>query len=178
MKKVYIFLTDGFEEIEALTTMDVLRRGGVDIRSASMTGVLTVTGRNRIAVIADCLFEDVCAGDAAMLVLPGGTEKINEYDALKKEVVAFDVAGKPVAAICAAPMVLGGLGLLRGKRACCYPGYEKYLEGATITDTPVTVDGNFTTARGAGCTIAFALELLKQLAGAEKALEVAKQIIY
>ena len=171
-----IFLTTGFEEIEALATIDILRRGGVNIQSVSLTGDRTVTGGHQISVIADYLFEDVDFADAQMLIIPGGTVKINEHEGLKREILAFADQGKLLAAICAAPMVLGGLGLLQNKKATCYPGYEKYLIGANVTDAPVTVDGNITTGRAAGCTIEFALQLLRQLKG-EKVAEDIKQKI-
>ena len=176
MKKVLIFLTTGFEEIEALATIDILRRGGVNIQSVSLTSEKIVTGGHQISVIADCLFEEVDFTDAQMLILPGGTVKINDHDGLKREILAFAGQGKLIAAICAAPMVLGGLGLLKGKKATCYPGYEKYLTGAQLTGTPVMVDGTITTGKAAGYTSDFALELLSQLKGKEAAEEVKKKI--
>ena len=172
-----IFLVTGFEEIEALVTIDILRRGGVDIQSVSLTGDRTVAGGHQISVVTDCLFEDADFANAQMLILPGGTVKINEHDGLKREILAFARQGKPVAAICAAPMVFGGLGLLRDKKATCYPGYEKYLVGAHFTESPVAVDGNITTGRAAGYTIEFALELLSQLRGKDVADEVARQVL-
>ena len=176
MKNVLIFLTTGFEEIEALATIDILHRGGVHIKSVSLTGSRTVVGGHQISVVADLLFEEVDFSDVHMLILPGGTVKINEHDGLKREILTFARQGKPVAAICAAPMVLGGLGLLQGKKASCYPGFEKYLAGAHITEAPVTVDGNITTGRAAGYTIEFALELLSQLMGKDIAEVVAHKI--
>ena len=176
MEKVFIFLTTGFEEIEALATMDILRRGGVNIHSVSLTGDKMVTGGHQMTVTADCLFGEADFTDAQMLILPGGTVKINEHDGLKREILAFAGKGKLLAAICAAPMVLGGLGLLKDKRATCYPGYEQYLTGAQVTDAPVVVDGNITTGRAAGYTFEFALELLSQLTGKEVADEVAQNM--
>ena len=169
---VFIFLTTGFEEIEALATIDVLRRGGVNIQSVSLTGDKTVVGGHQVSVITDCLFEEVNFADAQMLILPGGTVKINEHEGLKREILAFAAQGKLLAAICAAPMVFGGLGLLQNKKATCYSGYEKYLTGAQITQAPVTVDGNITTGRAAAYTIDFALELLSQLKGVEIAKDI------
>jgi len=176
MKTVLIFLTAGFEEIEALATMDVLRRGGVNIQSVSLTGDRTVIGGHQISVVADCLFEEVNFADARMLILPGGTVKINEHEGLKREILSFATQGKLLAAICAAPMVFGGLGLLQNKKATCYYGYEKYLTGAHITQAPVTVDGNITTGRAAAYTLDFALELLSQLKGNEVAKEIARKM--
>ena len=176
METVFIFLTTGFEEIEALATMDILRRGGVDIQSVSLTGERTVAGGHQISVIADCLFEEVDFADARMFILPGGTVKINEHEGLKREILAFAAQGKPLAAICAAPMVLGGLGLLQNKKATCYSGYEKYITGARTTTAPVVVDGNVTTGRAANYTFDFALELLSQLKGKEVAEDVARKM--
>ena len=173
---VFIFLTTGFEEIEALTTMDVLRRGGVNIQSVSLTGERTVAGGHQISVIADHLFEEVDFTNAQMLVLPGGTVRINEHEGLKREILVFAAQKKLLAAICAAPMVLGGLGLLQNKKATCYSGYEKYLTGAHITQAPVTVDGNITTGRAAAYTLDFALELLAQLKGKDVAEEIARKM--
>lgn len=113
-----------------------------------------------------------------MLVLPGGTTNYNEHEAMKKELLAFANKGEKVAAICASPMVLGGLGLLKGKNATCYPGFEQYLTGANLqTDKAVVVDGNITTGRGPGLTIDFALCLVEQLAGKAKRDEVAAGLL-
>jgi len=176
MDSVFIFLTTGFEEIEALATVDILRRGGANIQTVSLTGDRTVVGGHQISIVTDCLFEEVDFANAQMLILPGGTVKINEHDGLKREILAFASLGKRIAAICAAPMVLGGLGLLRDKKATCYPGYEKYLVGAQVTNAPVTVDGNITTGKAAGYTLKFALELLSQLKGKETADDIARAI--
>ena len=176
MDLVFIFLTTGFEEIEALATIDILRRGGVNIQSVSLTGGRTVSGGHQISVIADFLFEEVDFSDAQMLILPGGTVKINEHDGLKREILAFAAQGKLIAAICAAPMVLGELGLLKDKKATCYPGYEKYFTGAQVTKTPIVVDGNITTGKAAGYTFDFALELLSLLKGQKTAEEIARKI--
>jgi len=179
MKKVFIFLTTDFEEIEALATIDILRRGGVNIQSVSLTGERTVVGSRQISVVADYLFEEIVFSDAQMLILPGGpgTAKMNEHNDLKREILAHAQQGNHVAAICAAPMVLGGLGLLQGKKATCYPGYEKYLTGAEFVEAPVIVDDQITTARAAGYTFDFALALLSQLKGKEVADDVAGKIL-
>ena len=164
-----IFLTTGFEEIEALATIDILRRGGVDIRSVSLIDDRIVTSGRQISVIADYLFDEVDIETTQMLILPGGTVKINEHDGLKSKIVEFAAKNRFIAAICAAPMVFGGLGLLKGKKATCYPGYEKYLIDADVTEEPVVVDGNITTGRAAGFTPNFAFELLRQLKGKDVA---------
>lgn len=176
MKKALIFLVDGFEEIEALATVDVLRRGKVGIHTVSVTGKKEVTGSHHMQVTADVLFEHADF-NVDLLILPGGTTALNEHEELKKKIVEFAATGKDVAAICAAPMVLGGLGLLNGKRATAYPGFEKYLTGATCTGEAVVVDGNIITGRGPGLTLPFALTLLERLQGSIAADEVAKQML-
>jgi 4-methyl-5(b-hydroxyethyl)-thiazole monophosphate biosynthesis len=157
--------------------MDILRRGGADVQSVSLAGDRTVVGGHQIPVVADCLFEEADFANAQMLILPGGTVKINEHDGLKREISAFAAQGKPIAAICAAPMVLGELGLLNCRKATCYPGYEQYLAGAYVTGAPVTVDGNITTGRAAGYTLEFALELLSQLRGKDIAKDVKQKVL-
>lgn len=166
MTQILLFLTDGFEEIEALATVDVLRRAEISVQTVSLTGEMTVTGAHQVAVNADCLFEQADFDAAKMLVLPGGTTKIDEHDGLKQQVKQFLSKDKPVAAICAAPMVLGGLGLLAGKKATCYPGFEQYLQGAELhTDQAVVVDGNIITGKGPGMALDFALKLVETVSG-------------
>lgn len=178
MKKALIFLVTGFEEIEALATVDILRRGGVDIKTVSLTDSKTVEGSHSVPVVADQLFNEADFATADILILPGGTVKINEHEGLKQKVSEFYNAGKNVAAICAAPMVLGGLGILKGRKATCYPSFEKYLEGAELaTDQAVVIDGNVITGRGPGLTFDFALELLEILAGKAKREEVTKGLL-
>ncbi len=178
MKNIFVFLTTGFEEIEALGTIDILRRAELNVKSVSLTDNKQVVSSRGITVIADLMFEEVDFSTSEMLVLPGGTPKYNEHEGMKKEILTFANEGKKVAAICASPMVLGGLGLLKGKRATCYPGFEKYLEGATLeTDKAVIVDGNIITGRGPGLTIDFALKLIEQVAGVAKKDEVAKALL-
>lgn len=178
MKKALIFLTTGFEEIEALGTVDILRRGGVEVKTVSLTETKIVEASHGVPVVADLMFKEAGFTTADILIIPGGTPKYNEHEGLKREVKAFYDKGKTVAAICAAPMVLGGLGILKGKKATCYPGFEKYLEGAILeTDKPVVVDGNVITGRGPGLTFDFALQLLEILEGKSKKNEIAKALL-
>ena len=178
MSTVFVFLTTGFEEIEAIGTIDVLRRAQLDVQSVSLTGEKQVTGAHAVTVQADLLFEDVDFDRAQLLVLPGGTTRFNEHEGLKQQVLAFAQRGEKVAAICASPMVLGGLGLLQGRKATCYPGFEQYLQGATLqTEQAAVVDGNITTGRGPGLTIDFALTLVEQLAGSERAQQVGQGLL-
>ena len=180
MKTIYVFLAEGFEEVEALTPVDVLRRAGLPVKTVSVTGVLTVNGAHGVPVVADMVFEEVKEGDAEMIVLPGGLPGATNLDAhagLDKLIMSFAAAGKPLAAICAAPMVYGKRGLLKGKKATCYPGFDKYLEGAEYTGNMVEVVDNFILGKGPGAAPAFAFAILEKYAGAEKALEVKKGML-
>lgn len=178
MKTIFIFLTTGFEDIEAIATIDILRRAELNVKSVSLTDSKQVMSSHQILVTADLMFDQVDFTEAELLILPGGTTRFNEHENMKKELLAFANKGEKVAAICASPMVLGGLGLLDGKKATCYPGFEQYLKGATLqTDKSVVVDGNITTGRGPGLTIDFALNLVEQLAGEEKRDTVAAGLL-
>lgn len=174
----WLFLTDGFEEIEALVTVDILRRAEINVQTVSLTQNLQVTGGHQVPVLADVLLEDVNIAAADMLIIPGGTTQYNEHAGLKAAIPPFLAAGKPVAAICAAPMVLGGLGLLKGKKATCYPSFEKYLQGADVqTGAAVVVDGNIITGRGPGLAMEFALQLVETLSNRAKRDEIAAQLL-
>lgn len=178
MSQVLLVLTDGFEEIEALATVDILRRGGVDLQTVSLTEKLTVTGGHDVTVTADCLFEQADFSAAKMLIIPGGTTAFNEHAGLKAQVQAFVAADKHLAAICAAPMVLGGLGILDGKKATCYPGFEQYLSNAEVQDgAAVVVDGRIITGRGPGLAMDFALQILATLKGEASRDDVSKQLL-
>ena len=178
MKTIFLFLIDGFEEIEAVATIDVLRRAGLDAKTVSLTGRPVVKGAHGIPVTADTLFEEAPLETAEMLVIPGGTPAYNEHEGVKRAIAAFYGKGGKVAAICAAPAVLGGLGILRDRNATCYPGYEPYLDGAKLqTDCAVVVDGNVTTGKGPGLTVDFALSIVETVAGREKCDEVARALL-
>ncbi len=181
MKKVCVFLADGFEEIEGLTVVDILRRAGVETETVSVMGRKQINGSHGIRVEADKLFEEADVADADMLVLPGGmpgTLNLKAHEGLKEQIIAFDRAGKNIAAICAAPSVLGALGLLKGKKACAYPSFEDQLDCAEVLQVPEVTDGNITTGRGMGAAIPFALELTAILCGKEKAEEIKESIVY
>ena len=133
MNTIYLFLATGFEEVEALGIVDACRRGGLTLKTVSVTGNLLVESSHGVKIQADALFEDCSFDDADMLVLPGGmpgSTNLKEHEGLRTVILKHYEAGKPLAAICAAPMVYGSLGLLKGKKATCYPGFDKYLEGA------------------------------------------------
>lgn len=181
MSRVYVFLAEGFEEIEGLTVVDLLRRAGIETKTVSVTGSQTVTGSHKITVTADSMFEDDTYEDAKVLVLPGGmpgTLNLGAHEGLCTLLKNHYEAGKMVAAICAAPSVFGKLGFLEGRVATCYPGFEGQLTGATVCAAKVAVDGNVTTAKGMGAAIDFSLKLIEQLSGKEKAMEISEGIIY
>lgn len=181
MKKVSIFLAQGFEEVEALTPADLFRRAGAEVTLVAIGDTLSVKGKSNITVLADKLFEDVDFSDMDLLILPGGvpgTDNLKACDKLRTLLYDFHKEGKKLAAICAAPTVLGSMGLLEGRKAVCYPGYEGELKGAQVLDERVAVDGNITTGRSAGAAMAFSLSLIGQLFGDGKAEEVSKSIVY
>ena len=175
MKKAIVFLAEGFEEIEALTIVDVLRRGGVEVTTASVTEDPYVLGAHDVEVLADADNEyDV--SDADMVVLPGGMPgalNLRQSSMVCDAVTDFVAAGKLVGAICAAPFVLGELGVLEGKKATCYPGFEGKLQGAAYTATRVQRDGNIVTGNGPSSALPFALALLAALTNEETAQQVA-----
>lgn len=178
MKTAFVFLITGFEEIEALATVDILRRGDVDVKTVSLTESRTVVASHNVSVIADLLFEEARGTEVDMLILPGGTPAYSEHEGVKTLIEEYNRNKKQIAAICASPMVFGILGLLKGKKATCYPGFEKYLDGAVLQEgTAVVVDGNITTGHGPGLTIDFALQLLETLEGKTKRDEVAKGLL-
>lgn len=176
MKKAFVFLATGFEETEAIGTIDVLRRGGIETTIVSITGEYSVEGAHGINVRTDVLFDEENYTGADALVLPGGmpgSNNLNAFGPLKLRLQKQFDQNKIVAAICAAPLVLGGLGFLKGRRATCYPGFESTLEGATATGNAVEVDGNVITGKGPGLVFDFGLAIVKALQGEEIAKEVA-----
>lgn len=175
-KTVYVFLANGFEEVEALTAVDVLRRGGVRVVMVSVSPDEIIQGAHGISVLCDKNIENCDFFDADLLLLPGGmpgASNLSQNALLAKQLVDFAHEKKNLAAICAAPMVLGKLGLLKGKKATCYPGFETYLEGAEYTGALVEKDGNIITGKGPAAALKFALAVLEKLEGKEKAKEVA-----
>ena len=179
-KKVLVFLPEQFEETEAVVTVDLLRRSGADVQTVSLTDNFWVTGSHGIKIEADTLLVDIALDDSAdMLVLPGGlgTPRYLESDALLEKLARYNEQGKYLAAICAAPTVLGGLGLLQGRTAICYPGLENGLAGAELSEDAVAADGNIITAKGAGTTMLFGLRLVEKLMGKEAARQLADSFI-
>ena len=180
MANVAVMLADGFEEIEALAVVDILRRGGIDVSMVSIMGRIEVEGSHNIRVQADILFDAVDFSKMDMVVLPGGLkgkENLEAFQPLAEVIRRFDAENKYLAAICAAPTILGHMGLLRGRTACCYGGMESELEGATVSMEPVTKDGNVITSRGMGTAVAFGLGLLAEFSGQDAAKRMAKKIM-
>ena len=181
MKHVCVFLADGFEEIEALTVVDVLRRAGVRVETVSVNGNEMVQGSHWISVRADVVFEETGFDRVDMLVLPGGmpgTKNLQKHQGLNKLLRTYDKEEKWIAAICAAPSIFGHRGILQGKRACSYPCFEDHLEGAAVTAGPVEVDGNVITSRGMGTSIPFGLAIAGVFCGQNKADACAHGIVY
>lgn len=179
MSKVNVYLADGFEEVEGLTVVDLLRRAGIEIDMVSIMGRKEITGARKIPVLADKLFEE--QDDPDMIVLPGGmpgTLHLKAHEGLADLIRKADKEGKVLAAICAAPTIYGEMGLLEGKNATCYPGMEDKLLGANWQEQSVVVDGNFVTSRGVGTAIAFALTLVTILKDEETAKSLANSIVY
>ena len=180
MKKVYVFLADGFEEIEALIPIDVLRRGGVEVVTVSITDFPLAQSAHGVNIEADVMFEQCDFTDADLLFLPGGmpgSSNLFAHKGLCKALFDHFAAGKKIAAICAAPaVVLAPLGILDGKRATCYPGMEQPLAetGATYTGDLFTVDGNVTTGEGPAAAFPFAYELLSQLVDKKTSDQIAE----
>lgn len=180
---IYIFMAEGFEETELTAPADLLRRAGHEVCLVSVTGDKTVAGAHGIKICADILFEDKDLKDGEMYVLPGGlpgTTNLGAHEGLKTLLTEADKDGKHIAAICAAPTVLGKFGLLNGKYATCYPGCEEGLTGALAADDDAAAitDGNITTSVGPGTAIDFGLELIEVLDGVEKADEIADEFCY
>lgn len=181
MSKVYTFLAEGFEEVECLSVVDLLRRAGIETVMVSITGEKAVTGSHQITILADTLFEQIDKNDADLLFLPGGvpgTPNLNAHAELCDMLCHFYKEGKRLAAICAAPSILGSLHLLEGKKATCYPGWEEKLEGANYISDGVVTDGTITTARGLGFAIDLGLELITLLVDKETSDKIKDGIQY
>lgn len=177
---IAILLADGFEEIEALTPLDILRRAGLDVRTVAV-GSKVAIGSHGISVICDESADEVYLDRISMAIFPGGMPGSLNLDAspfTDKIINAVENNGGRLAAICAAPLVFGRRGLLSGKNAVCYSGFESELTGANVPDCDVVTDGNITTARGMGVAIPFSLELVKLVLGEEAAESISRAIIY
>lgn len=179
-KRAYILLANGFEETEAIGTWDVLKRGGVQVALVSIYDQYEVDGAHGLRLSTCLTLKDLKGELADAIILPGGmpgATNLHESKEVVALVQAHYEAEKVVAAICAAPLVLGREGLLEGKRATCYPGFEKELQGATTTGEGTTVDGHIVTGKGPAYAFHFGIEILRQLKGDEAAKEVADGLL-
>lgn len=179
MKKVIIPLAPGFEEVEALTVVDMLRRAGADVTIAgTVEGV--ITGRNKINVAPDTLLDTVMDVDFDMVVLPGGavgTENLKKDERVKRLILRMNAQGRLVTAICAAPTVLSAAGLTVGKTITSHPSVRAELKAGKVSDERVVADGNIITSQGPGTSMEFAFKLVETLFGADKVAEVNKGVL-
>lgn len=181
MAKIYAMIADGSEEVECLAVVDVLKRAKQEVVLTSAEAERTVTGSHGIKIVCDTILQEADLKDADVIFLPGGMPGTNRLAAcrpLGEALLSQNAAGKRIAAICAAPSILGGLGLLKGKRATCYPGFEEKLEGAVYCHEGVVTDGNISTARGLGYALDLGLELCRLLEGSEAAASLKQAIQY
>lgn len=181
MAKIVVMLADGFEEIEGLTVVDICRRCGIETVMVSIMKDKQVVSSHNIPVIADCIFDEVDFAGVDMIVLPGGlkgTQNLEACEPLMAKIDEFYKTDKYVAAICAAPSILGHRGILNGRVACSYPTFESHLEGAVVTQDPVAKSDNVITGRGMGVSVEFALKLAEQFVEKSVVDDVADGVIY
>lgn len=177
----YVFLADGFEEVEALAPVDIFRRAGIDVKTVSINATLEVTGAHGITVKADILYDEIAYVEADWLILPGGmpgATNLKAHQGLCSKLLYHSQKGGKIAAICASPaVVLGQLGILKGYTATCYPGFEPMMEGCNVAQTMVAVDNNIITAKGPAAAYDFGLTILSNMRGYPAALEVARGML-
>lgn len=181
MAKVFVFLADGCEEVEALSQVDILRRAGDEVVTVSIMPKVEITGAHQIVITADKQFDDVDFSDGDLFILPGGgvgTENIEAHAALQGLLKEKYAAGRHIAAICAAPRYLGALGFLKSKKAVVYPGLEKRLIGAEVLQVPAVTDENITTGHGPGAALDFGFELVRVLHGDELVRKLKEDFVY
>lgn len=192
MSKLAVFFAEGYEEIEALTVVDICRRCGLEVDMVAVPGAASqnnaaaqderlVRSSHNVTMQMDKTIDQVNFDEYDMLVLPGGklgTENLEAHAGLMAQVDAFNQGGKYIAAICAAPSILGHRGILKGRKACCYPGFESQLEGADVTNGPVEISGKVVTGRGMGASVDFALAIAGIFCGQDKADKMAETICY
>ncbi|MFZ4582682.1 MAG: DJ-1 family glyoxalase III [Paludibacter sp.] len=168
--QIYLFLAEGFEEIEAIAPIDIFRRAGLEVTTISITNQKSVTGAHGITVMADNIFSEQEFVENSFLFLPGGlpgTTNLDNHEALKSLIQSHANRGNNIAAICAAPSILGKLGILKNQEAICYPGFENQLIQATLSKKDVVSSNNIYTAKAAGSAIEFALKIVTDLKGKE-----------
>lgn len=181
MGTIYVFLANGFEDVEALGTVDILRRAGLNVLTVSIMDDVFVMSAHNVMVKADICFADTDFADAVMLVLPGGlpgSTNLRDYEPLQNLLIRHNDEGKLIAAICAAPMALGNIHLLDGKKATCYPGCEGALGRVDYTANLCTVDGNIITGEGPAAVFPFAYKLVELLVGQEVADQLREGMMY
>jgi protein deglycase len=180
MKLIALFLAPGFEEIEAVSIIDVLRRAGFPVTTVSVSGDRLVTGSHEITIMADHIFQEYDPKGTDMIILPGGmpgTVHLYSHTGLMDLIKKFATEKKPIGAICAAPMILGNMGILNGKEATCFPGFEKYLEGAKVKDKKIVTYDHIITGKGPGCAIEFALGVITMLSSKENSDKIRKTLM-
>jgi 4-methyl-5(b-hydroxyethyl)-thiazole monophosphate biosynthesis len=178
---IYVFLAKGFEEIEAITVIDILRRAGLEVKSVSISDEFQTEGSHGITVTADITVKETDLDKAVALVFPGGmpgTVNLDESKDVDRIIAEGHKRGILLAAVCAAPMILGKRGLLKGKKAICYPGFEKYLEGAEIATEKAVISGRIVTSKGPGTAPDFSFAILEALGMKEKADTLKKGMQY
>lgn len=181
MAEVLFFMADGFEETEGITAVDLIRRAGISVEMVAVEDRLLVTGAHGITVKADKLFQEAGFSDCRMLVLPGGmpgTRNLLAHGGLAEKIKEFNSKGKMLAAICAAPIVLGAAGVLDNRRVTCFPGFENQLGGGIFTEEPVVCDENIITSRGVGTAIEFALRIIAYFKGEREADAIRASVLY
>ena len=180
MKKAAIFFAPGFEEVEALTPADVLRRAGAEVELISVTEDKNVTGAHGLTIVCDRVFDGQPIEDKDILILPGGmpgAQNLKNHDKLTDLLKSFYDQKKWIAAICAAPMILGEMGLLKDRKATCFPGFEHHLKGAHHYPVPAITDGHIITGRGIGAAMEFSIEITANLFGPDKAAELREKMV-
>jgi 4-methyl-5(b-hydroxyethyl)-thiazole monophosphate biosynthesis len=179
--QIYLFLADGFEEIEAIAAIDIFRRAEIELTTVSMSDDLVVSGAHEVRIFADALFSDVQFNNDSFFYLPGGlpgTTNLANHKGLISLIQNHSSQGGKIAAICAAPSILGKMNLLNGKEAICYPGFETALTGARISKLEIVKSGNIFTAKAAGLAIQFALDIVSELKGELIANQIKDSIYY
>ena len=181
MSRIAIFFSEGYEEIEALTVVDLCRRAKLEIDMVGIAGEMVVTGSHGISVKMDKTLQELDFSAYDMLVLPGGlrgTQGLESCESLMKQIDSFYGAGRDIAAICAAPSIFGHRGILKDRNACSYPDFESHLEGAKVSKNPVECSDHVMTSRGMGTAMDFGLAIVERFCGKERRDALAKQIVY
>ncbi len=181
MGRICVFFAPGYEEIEALAVVDLLRRAGIDTDMVSITKEREMTSSHGVTVHMDKVFEEVDFEETDIIVLPGGmpgTKNLEAFLPLMEKLDEFYGKKKYIGAICAAPSILGHRGMLKGRRACSFPEFESHLEGAQVEQSPAVISDFIITGRGMGCAVDFGLAIVEKFQGKEAAAALAEKVIY